>query len=108
MAFWLQANRRFKKIEGKHLALVISLNLFVAVIPLLIIIYAFAAAFSANHSFGALMARDLHLTGNSALVVRDTFTTPGERGVEHQRDIAAGHRPGHQRHGRSPTPGRSA
>jgi len=38
VAFLLQVNRRFKEIEGKHLALVISLNLFVAVIPLLIII----------------------------------------------------------------------
>ena len=74
MAFWLQVNRRFNKIEGKHLALVISLNMFVAVIPLLIIIYAFAASFSANRSFGMLMAKDLDLTGNSALVVRDTFT----------------------------------
>ena len=52
VAFWLQVNRRFNKIEGKHLALVISLNLFVAVIPLLIIIYAFIASFSANRSFG--------------------------------------------------------
>jgi hypothetical protein len=41
VAFVLQSVRRFNKIEGKHLALVISLNLFVAVIPLLIIGYAF-------------------------------------------------------------------
>ena len=75
VAFLLQVNRRFKEIEGKHLALVISLNLFVAVIPLLIIIYAFAEAFSANRSFGTLVARDLHLTGNSAVIVRDTFTS---------------------------------
>ena len=53
----------------------ISVNLFVAVIPLLIIIYAFAEAFSANRSFGALVVRDLHLTGSSALIVRDTFTS---------------------------------
>jgi len=75
VAFLLQANRRFNKIEGKHLALVISLNLFIAVIPLLIIIYAFIASFSANRSFGTLLVRDLHLTGNSALTVRDTFTS---------------------------------
>jgi uncharacterized BrkB/YihY/UPF0761 family membrane protein len=74
VGFLLQVNRRFNKIEGKHLALVISLNLFVAVIPLLIIIYAFIASFSPNRSFGVLVARDLHLTGNSALIVRDTFT----------------------------------
>src|SRR6516162_9602493 len=75
IAFLLQANRRFKKIEGKHLALVISVNLFVSVIPLLIIIYAFAEAFSPHRSFGALVVRDLHLTGSSAHVVRDTFTS---------------------------------
>ena len=77
VAFLLQANRRFKEIEGKHLALVISVNLFVAVIPLLIIIYAFAEAFSPHRSFGALVVRDLHLTGSSALIVRDTFTSGG-------------------------------
>ena len=53
----------------------ISVNLFVAVIPLLIIIYAFADAFSPHHSFGALVVRDLHLTGSTAHVVRDTFTS---------------------------------
>ena len=74
VGFLLQVNRRFGEIEGKHLALVISLNMFVAVIPLLIIIYAFVASFSANRSFGTLVVKDLHLTGNSALIVRDTFT----------------------------------
>ncbi len=68
----LQANWRFKEIEGKHLALVISVNLFVAVIPLLIIIYAFAEVFTPHRSFGAPVVRDLHLTGSSALIVRDT------------------------------------
>ena len=33
IAFPLESLRRFNKIEGKHLALVIALNLFVAVIP---------------------------------------------------------------------------
>ena len=75
MAFLLQATRRFKEIEGKHLALVISVNLFVAVIPLLIIIYAFAEAFSPHRSFGALVVRDLHLTSSSVVIVRDTFTS---------------------------------
>ena len=32
-------------------------------------------AFSPHHSFGALVVRDLHLTGSSAYVVRDTFTS---------------------------------
>lgn len=33
MAFPLESVRRFNKIDGKHLALVIAINLFVAVIP---------------------------------------------------------------------------
>ncbi len=57
IGFLLQSSRRFKEIEGKHLALVIAVNLFIAVIPLLIIIYAFAASFSPHRSFGALAVK---------------------------------------------------
>ena len=71
----LQSARRFKQIEGKHLALVICMNLFVAVIPLLIIGYAFLEAFNPDHTVGALLVKDLHLTGSTAHVVRDTFTS---------------------------------
>ncbi len=75
VGFLLQSSRRFNKIEGKHLALVISVNLFVAVIPLLILGYAFLEAFNPNHSVGALIDQDLHLTGSTAHVVRDTFAS---------------------------------
>ena len=75
IGFLLQSARRFNKIEGKHLALVISVNLFVAVIPLLILGYAFLEAFNPNHSVGALIVGDLHLTGSTAHVVRDTFAS---------------------------------
>ena len=74
VGFPLGSIRRFKKIDGKHLALVIAVNLFVAVIPLLIIGYAFVEAFDPHHSFGALVVKDLHLTGSTAQIVRDTFT----------------------------------
>ena len=74
VAFPLESIRRFNKIEGKHLALVIAANLFVAVIPLLIIGYAFVEAFDPHRSFGALVVEDLHLTGSTAQIVRDTFT----------------------------------
>jgi uncharacterized BrkB/YihY/UPF0761 family membrane protein len=74
VAFPLESIRRFKKIEGKHLALVIAANLFVAVIPLLIIGYASVEAFNPDRSFGALVVKDLHLTGSTAQIVRDTFT----------------------------------
>ena len=75
VGFLLQSSRRFNEIEGKHLALVISLNLFVAVIPLLILGYAFLEAFNPNHSVGTLIVQDLHLTGSTAHVVRDTFAS---------------------------------
>ena len=73
--FVLQSMRRFKKIDGKHLALVISLNLFVAVIPLLIIGYALMEGFNPHHSVGALVVKNLHLTGSTAHLVQDTFAT---------------------------------
>ena len=73
--FVLQSLRRFKKIDGKHLALVISVNLFVAVIPLLIIGYAFLEGFNPHHSVGAQAVENLHLTGSTAHLVRDTFAT---------------------------------
>jgi uncharacterized BrkB/YihY/UPF0761 family membrane protein len=75
VGFLLQSARRFKEIEGKHLALVICLNLFVAVIPLLILGYAFLEAFNPDRSVGALIVQDLHLTGSTAQVVRDTFAS---------------------------------
>jgi len=74
VAFPLESVRRFKKIEGKHLALVIALNLFVAVIPLIIIGYAFIEAFNPHRDVGNLIAGDLHLTGSTAQIVKDTFT----------------------------------
>ena len=74
VAFPLESFRRFNKIEGKHLAIVIALNLFVAVIPLLIIGYAFIEAFNPHRDVGSLLAGDLHLTGSTARIVRDTFS----------------------------------
>ena len=71
----LQSVRRFNKIDGKHLALIISVNVFVAVIPLLIIGYAFLQGFNPHHSVGALAVQNLHLTGSTATIVRDTFAS---------------------------------
>jgi uncharacterized BrkB/YihY/UPF0761 family membrane protein len=77
IAFPLESIRRFNKIEGKHLAIVIALNLFVAVIPLLIIGYAFIEAFNPHRDVGNLLASDLHLTGSTAQIVRGTFSNAG-------------------------------
>jgi uncharacterized BrkB/YihY/UPF0761 family membrane protein len=74
VAFPLASLRRFNEIQGKHLALVIAANLFIAVIPLVIIGYAFAEAFNPHRSFGTVVVTDLHLTGGTAQIVKDTFT----------------------------------
>jgi len=74
VAFSLESVRRFNKIDGKHLALVIALNLFVAVIPLIIIGYAFIEAFNPRRDVGNLIVGNLHLTGSTAQIVRGTFT----------------------------------
>jgi uncharacterized BrkB/YihY/UPF0761 family membrane protein len=74
ISFPLESARRFKRIEGKHLAIVIALNLFVAVIPLIIIGYSFIQAFNPQRDVGDLFVSDLHLTGSTAQIVRDTFT----------------------------------
>jgi uncharacterized BrkB/YihY/UPF0761 family membrane protein len=75
VGFLLQVNRRFNEIEGKHLAIVIALNLFVAVIPLIIIGYAFISAFNPHRDVGNLLASNLHLHGSTATIVKDTFAT---------------------------------
>ena len=74
VAFSLESVRRFNKIEGKHLALVIALNLFIAVIPLMIIGYAFIEAFNPRRDVGNLIVGNLHLTGSTAQIVKDTFS----------------------------------
>ena len=70
IAFPLESLRRFNRIEGKHLALVIALNLFVAVIPLMIIGYAFVEAFNPHRDVGDLLVGNLHLTGSTAQIGR--------------------------------------
>jgi uncharacterized BrkB/YihY/UPF0761 family membrane protein len=70
----LRSLRRFNEIEGKHLALVIAANLFIAIIPLLILGYAFFVAFNPHHSFGVVLVRAFHMSGSAARTVEDTFS----------------------------------
>jgi uncharacterized BrkB/YihY/UPF0761 family membrane protein len=70
----IRSLRRFNEIEGKHLALVIAANLFIAVIPLIILGYAFFVAFNPHHSFGDVLVRTFHMSGNAARTVEDTFS----------------------------------
>lgn len=45
-----RALRRFREIDGQHLALVIAANLFIAIIPLLILGYAIFVEFNPDRS----------------------------------------------------------
>ena len=65
----------YGQMEGKHLSLVIAMNLFVSIIPLLILGYAFLEAFNPHRSFGTVVVHAFHLTGNTARTVENTFTT---------------------------------
>jgi membrane protein len=75
VSFVLSARRRFKEIEGPHLALVIGANAFIAIIPLLIIGYAIIEAFNPQRSFGTVLVGRFRLEGETADIVRSTFTT---------------------------------
>ena len=75
VGFAIAARRRFKEMEGSHLALVIAANAFIAVIPLLIIGYAFIEAFNPQRSFGTVLVDRFHLTGPTSGIVAATFTT---------------------------------
>jgi uncharacterized BrkB/YihY/UPF0761 family membrane protein len=75
IGFLLRSIRRFGQIEGKHLSLVIAMNLFVSIIPLLILGYAFISAFNPHRSFGNVVVHAFHLTGTTAQTVENTFTT---------------------------------
>ena len=75
LGFPLAAYRRFQEVEGKHLALVIGVNLFIAIIPLVIVGYAILEAFNPHRSIGTVLVGRFRLSGNTATIVRDTFAS---------------------------------
>jgi hypothetical protein len=74
VGFLLRSVRRFGDIEGRHLSLVIAMNLFVAIIPLFILGYALLVAFNPDRSFGTLLVNAFHLSGSTAETVENTFS----------------------------------
>ena len=71
----IRSSRRFEEIEGKHLALVIGTNLFVAVIPLMIVGFAVIEGFSSHETVGTVVVEAFHLTGSTAVTVDRTFAS---------------------------------
>jgi membrane protein len=74
LGFPIASYRRFKEIDGKQLAFVIGGNLFISVIPLLIVGYAILEAFNPNRSIAVVVIQRFHLSGETAAIVRQTFT----------------------------------
>jgi membrane protein len=74
-AFLLRLEKCFQEIEGKHLALVIATNLFVAIIPLIIIGFALIEGFNPHRTIGTVIVENFHLTGSTADTVRNTFAS---------------------------------
>jgi membrane protein len=72
--FPVAAYRRFKEIEGKQLAFVIGGNLFISVIPLFIVGYSIIEAFNPHRTFATIVIQRFRLTGETADMVRATFT----------------------------------
>jgi uncharacterized BrkB/YihY/UPF0761 family membrane protein len=74
LGFPIASYRRFKEIDGKQLAFVIGGNLFISVIPLLIVGYAIIEAFNPNRTIAVVLIQRFHLSGDTAALVRQTFT----------------------------------
>jgi uncharacterized BrkB/YihY/UPF0761 family membrane protein len=73
LGFPIASYRRFKEIEGKQLAFVIGGNMFISVIPLLVVGYSIIEAFNPNRTFAVVVIQRFHLTGETAALVRQTF-----------------------------------
>jgi hypothetical protein len=71
--FLLESADRFGDIEGKHLALVIAANLFVALIPMIIVGFALVEGFNPHRTVGTIVVDNFHLTGSTAALVKDSF-----------------------------------
>jgi membrane protein len=74
LGFPIASYRRFKEIDGKQLAFVIGGNLFISVIPLFVVGYAIIEAFNPQRTFAVVVIQRFHLTGQTADLVRQTFT----------------------------------
>jgi uncharacterized BrkB/YihY/UPF0761 family membrane protein len=75
LGFPVASYRRFKEMQGKHLAFVIGGNMFISVLPLFVVGYAIIEAFNPNRSIAVVLIQRFHLEGQTAALVRQTFTS---------------------------------
>ena len=73
VGFAITSVKRFLEIDGQDLTLIISTNLFVAVIPMFILLYSLAVAFNPKRSIANVMISRFDLSGDTAQYVTRTF-----------------------------------
>jgi hypothetical protein len=71
----LVAQRRFKQIEGGDLSVLISLSLFVAMVPLVLLGFSWLTGFSSSANLASFVIRHYSLHEPVASIVRTTFAS---------------------------------
>jgi hypothetical protein len=71
----LLVQRRFKAIEGGELSVLISLSLFVAMVPLVLLGFSWLTGFSSSANLASFVIRHYSLHEPVAGIVRDTFAS---------------------------------
>jgi uncharacterized BrkB/YihY/UPF0761 family membrane protein len=71
----LVAQRRFKQIEGGELSVLITLRLFVAMVPVVLLSVSWLTGFSSSANLASLVIRHYGLHEPVAGIVRDTFAS---------------------------------
>jgi hypothetical protein len=72
---FVAATRRFFEIDGLTFGALVSIELFITVLPLLLLSFGYFSSFAGNASLGDVVVRQLSLTGNTERTVRAAFGT---------------------------------
>ena len=78
LGVWVVATRRFASMHGGSLSGQLTLSIFAGVIPIIVIAFAWATAFSSEASVAEPIIRQLGLTGETATLVRETFAASSD------------------------------
>ena len=71
----LLTQRRFKEIEGGDLSVLIALSLFIAMVPVVLLIFSWLTGFSSSANLASFIIRHYDLHEPVAGIVRDTFAS---------------------------------
>ena len=71
----LLTQRRFKEVEGGELSVLITLSLFIAMVPVVLLIFSWLTGFSSSANLASFIIRHYDLHEPVAGIVRDTFAS---------------------------------